>query len=337
MCECASLTPPCGSAFGLCSFTVRENFFTGATTVAGGPQRSVLSDGDVAYTFNGRNDLSNNWLQIENGLKGRILQVTDHFSISMWLNLNSGSASQYILAFEFGTQRYFSLYDTSVTRLIFYYFRDTLPGVVPLDDDGYVSQVALSFYYDTAVFPSGLRDGRWHFVTLNIDYPSVTLVIDGYVYRPTRGNYRDSFRSTVNLPQDGTMYEMPAPILTKSTSQIDSIVGRIGGSARGDRFSMGGQMRQLSLTDIITTDTFNCLASCNNRIFPSPSFSVVSSFTTLYNPVARVLSFSGSLTPAVYTQFMQSLVYSSNGRLPAEESGESRIIRLQVREILLDR
>lgn len=322
--------PPCSSAFQMCSVTLRENFFTGASTVAGGPQMTTLLGGDVAYTFNGRNDLSNNWLQIENGVKSRFLQVTDHFSISMWLNLNAG-ASQYILSFEVGSQRYFTLYDVSQTRIIFYYFRDFLPGVNPAEDDGYTTQVALSFPYDAAVLPSGLRDGQWHFVALNIDYPSATLVIDGAVYHPSRGNYRDSFRNTVNFPEDGSTYEMPAPILNKSTSQIDSIVGRIGGSARGDRFSMAGQIRQLSLTDVITTSTFNCLASCNNQIFPSPSFPVVSSFTTFYNPVSRVLSFSGSLTPTVYTQFMQSLVYSSNGFLPPEESGESRIIRLQVR------
>lgn len=303
----------------------------GASTVAGGPQMTTLLGGDVAYTFNGRNDLSNNWLQIENGVQSRILQVTDHFSISMWLSLNTGFPSQYILSFEIGSQRYFTLYDASLTRIIFYYFRDFLPGVNPTEDDGYNTQVALSFYYDTAVLPSGLRDGQWHFVALNIDYPSVTLVIDGAVYLPTRGNYRDSFRNTVDLLQNGNTYVMPAPILTKSTSQIDSIVGRIGGSARGNRFSMAGQMRQLSLTNVFTTSTFNCLASCNNQIFPSPSFPVVSSFTTFYNPVSRVLSFSGSLTPTVYTQFMQSLVYSSNGFLPPEESGESRIIRLQVR------
>ena len=286
----------------------------------------------MAYTFNGRNDISNNWLEIESVLKSRILQVTDDFTISMWLNLDTNGGSQYIYTFESGTQRYFTLFDNSATRAVFYYFRDVLPGLSPNDDAGYDSQVALSFYYDTAVFPSGLRDGQWHFITLNIDYPSVTLVVDGYEYRPTQGNYRDSFRGRVLLSRDGTFYNMPAPILTKSTAQIDSIIGRIGGSARGDRFSMGGQLRQLSLTNLITSQTFNCLASCNNRIYPSPTASVVPSFTTFYNPVSRVFTFSGALTPAVYTLLLQSLIYSSNGFLPPEESGETRIIRLQVSE-----
>ena len=329
MCECS---PQCGSVFAQCSLTLRENFFTGATTITGGPQSVQLAGGEVAYTFNGRNDISNNWLEIESALKSRILQVTDDFSISMWLNLDTTSGAQYIYTFESGTQRYFTLFDNSGTRAIFYYFRDVLPGLSPNDDDGYISQVALSFYYDTAVFPRGLRDGQWHFITLNIDYPSVTFVVDGYEYRPTQGNYRDSFRSRVLLSQDGTFYNMPAPILTKSTAQIDSIIGRIGGSARGNRFSMGGQLRQLSLTNLLTSQTFNCLASCNNRIYPSPTASVVSSFTTFYNPVSRVFTFSGALTPTVYTLFLQSLIYSSNGFLPPEESRESRIIRLQVGE-----
>ena len=329
MCECS---PQCGSVFAQCSLTLRENFFTGATTITGGPQSVQLAGGEVAYTFNGRNDISNNWLEIESALKSRILQVTDDFSISMWLNLDTTSGAQYIYTFESGTQRYFTLFDNSGTRAIFYYFRDVLPGLSPNDDDGYISQVALSFYYDTAVFPRGLRDGQWHFITLNIDYPSVTFVVDGYEYRPTQGNYRDSFRSRVLLSQDGTFYNMPAPILTKSTAQIDSIIGRIGGSARGNRFSMGGQLRQLSLTNLLTSQTFNCLASCNNRIYPSPTASVVSSFTTFYNPVSRVFTFSGALTPTVYTLFLQSLIYSSNGFLPPEESRESRIIRLQVSE-----
>ena len=329
MCECS---PQCGSVFAQCSLTLRENFFTGATTITGGPQSVQLAGGEVAYTFNGRNDISNNWLEIESALKSRILQVTDDFSISMWLNLDTTSGAQYIYTFESGTQRYFTLFDNSGTRAIFYYFRDVLPGLSPNDDDGYISQVALSFYYDTAVFPRGLRDGQWHFITLNIDYPSVTFVVDGYEYRPTQGNYRDSFRTQVLLSRDGTFYNMPAPILTKSTAQINSIIGRIGGSARGNRFSVGGQLRQLSLTNLLTSQTFNCLASCNNRIYPSPAASVVSSFTTFYNPVSRVFTFSGTLTPAVYTLFLQSLIYSSNGFLLPEESRESRIIRLQVGE-----
>ena len=287
---------------------------------------------EVVYSFNGLNRIDNNWLDVESGVKTRTLQVTDDFSISMWVRVNANSDSAYIFSYELGTARYFSLYDSSTDRAILYYFRDRLSELDPTAlDDGIETQVAFSFYYDAAIFPNGLRDSQWHFISLDMDFPDATFIVDGYVFRPTRGNYFNTFGNQVvlNRLQDGTFYQLPAPILTKSQDVIDSIAGRLGGSARGNniQFCLGGQIRQMLFTDRLSTANYNCIASCNNEVF---SDGTVLGFTTFYQPVSRVYSFSGAFTPDQYTAYLQTLLYSDNGFIPLEQEGESRLVRLQV-------
>ena len=330
-CECT--VAPCLDVFSLCgtSFSLQQDLFAGATTAsASGP--SVSSIDFQVYSFNGRNDLSNNWLEISSDVKTLFLQTTDDFSVSFWIRVASDSSSSYILTFELGRDRYFSLYEASQQTFVFYYRRDNLPGVT--NDDGRGTRVALTFFYDTNQFPIGLRDNQWHFISFTIDYPQAILSVDGYEYRPTRGNYRNQFESRVSLVQltDGTYHDMPAPILTTTQAQIDSISGKIGGSARSNSFSLDGEMRQVYLTNILDTSTFNCFASCNNRISVAPGASVSSSIATMYNPVTRRFTFSGSATDSQYMTFLQSLVYYSNGFLLPEEQGVFRVISISIRD-----
>ena len=332
VCKCTNSV--CFDVFALCGTSsnnsLQQDLFSGVTTASSAGPALVSGLNFQVYTFNGRNDLSNNWLEIPSIVKTQFLQRTDNFTVSFWIRIPIGSGSSYILTFELGRSRYFSLYESSAQTLVLYYFRDNIPGFV--NDDGRDTQVALTFFYDTAVLPSGLRDNQWHFVTLSVDFPSVVLNVDGYVHRPTRGSYRNQFDSRVDLVllTDGNSYNLPAPILTKSQTQIDAISGKIGGSARGNQFSLGGQIRQITLTDLFDENTVSCLASCNNRIGIAPSASVSSSISTLYNPVARALYFSGAASPSQYTTLLQSLVYYSNGFLPPEELGEIHVISISI-------
>ena len=331
-CQCTDSA--CLDVFTLCgtSFSLHQDLFTGVTTASSAGPALISGLNFQVYSFNGRNDLSNNWLEIPSTTKTQFLQRTDDFTVSFWIRIPIGSGSSYILSFELGRSRYFSLYESSAQTLVLYYFRDNIPGIV--NDDGRDTQVALTFFYDTTVLPSGLRDNQRHFVTFSVDFPSVVLNVDGYEHRPTRGNYRNQFESrvTLDLLTDGNSYNMPAPILTKSQTQIDAISGKIGGTARGNQFSLGGQVRQLMFTDLIDGDTLICLASCNNRIAIAPSAPVSSSISTLYNPVARTLFFSGAASASQYTVLLQYLVYYSNGFLLPEESGETRAISISIRD-----
>ena len=309
------------------------DLFDGAFSAAGGngPVNSNVPNFFV-YSFNGLNAQSNNWLELSSGTKSNFLQVTDDFTFSLWIRISEESAAAYVLGCELGTARYFSLYDASADRMILYYFRDSTDGLTPQNDDGYNTQVALSFYYDPAVFPNGLRDSQWHFVAITVNYPSVSYSVDGRVLLPTQGNYRNRFDSQVILNRllDGTFYTMPAPILTKSVTQIDQISCKLGGSARNNRFSLFGEMRQPTLTNILTDTDHRCIASCNEYLDVDVSLSTSLSFETFYDPVRRILEFSSSAGDAQYALFLQSLVFVSNGFIPPEEEGESRQIDIQI-------
>ena len=335
LCECTD--PLCNDVFDLCStsFSLQVDLFDGTFSAAGGsgPVNSNVPN-FLVYSFNGLNTQSNNWLELSSGTKSNFLQATDDFTFSVWIRISAvNSAASYILACELGTNRYFSLYDASTTRMILYYFRDridTLPAQT--GDDGFNSQVALSFYYDPAVFPSGLRDNQWHFFSITVNYPSVFLEVDGRRIVPTQGNYRNQFDSQVLLNRltDGTFYEMPAPILTKSVTQIDQISCKLGGSARNNRFSLFGEMRQPTVTDSLTDTQYRCIASCNEYIDVDVSLAPSLSFEISYDPVRRVLEFSSSAGDTQYALFLQSLVFISNGFLPPEEQEESRQIDILI-------
>ena len=332
LCECNNTF--CKDVFELCgtSFSLQVDLFAGAFSAAGenGPVSSNVPT-FVVYSFNGLNTQSNNWLELASITKSSFLQVTDDFTVSFWIRISTvNSAASYILACELGTNRYFSLYDASTTRMIWYYFRGTLPGVT--SDDGYNSQVTVSFYYDPAVFPNGLRDNQWHFITLTINYPSVSLSVDRRVYMPTQGNYRNQFDSSVILDRllDGTTYFMPAPILTKLATEIDQISCKLGGSARDNRFSLFGEIRQPMVTNILTDSEHRCIASCNEYLDVDLSFPITQSFQTFYDPVKRILEFNSPAGDSQYSTFLKSLIFVTNGFIPPQEEGESRQIDIQI-------
>lgn len=285
------------------------------------------------YSFNGLNGVPNNWLTTPNDVKATVLRTTNQFTLSVWLRVEPTSGSSYIVSFELGNDRYFSLYESSVARMTFYYFRDALPGFSSATDDGYDTQVALSFYYNRTQLPNGLRDNQWHFLSFSVNFPSATLLIDGVEYQPTRGNYRNQFDGPVNFDQvAGVNYSMPAPILEKSDTLINDIGARIGGSIRrNNRHAMFGEMRQMVLSNIVDNNLYACLASCNNIIGGDPN-QPFPDFVTFYNPVTRTYDFTGPNNAARYTEFVQSMIYYTNGFLPPQESGERRRITLRIND-----
>lgn len=332
-CECTN--SECLDVFQLCgatnSFTLQEDILSQAFPASPSAPRIVVEMPFIVYSFNGRNGVANNWLAIPDTVKSTFLQTTNQFTVSLWLRVEDGGSS-YLVSFELGRNRYFSIYDGSSARMIVYYFRDALPGFTSTSDDGYETQVALSFYYNQTQLPSGIRDNQWHFISLTVDFPSITLVIDGVQYQPTRGNYRNQFQSTVNFNRiSGVNYTMPAPILVKSATLINSIVARIGGSIRTNNFALFGEMRQLVLSNVVDNAMYACLASCNNLIGVDPSRSFPN-IVTFYNPVTRTFDFTGPANAAVYTMVLQSLIYYTNGFLPPQEDGESRRITLRIND-----
>ena len=309
--------------------SVTQDLFSGAILTSDGGPSLVTEISDTAYTFNGDHDVDENWVLVSESAKMAVLQRTDHFSVSFWIQISEDSQEAYIFSFEMGTDRYFSLSSRSANRATFFYFRDRIATT----DGGYPSRVGLSFYYNPDIFPNGLHDGKWHFIALTVDYPIATLTVDGYVYRPTEGHYFDSSDDRVGLPRllDGSSYQMPAPILDKTNSQIEAINGYIGGSSRSSsRFSLSGSMRQLVLTDNLDTDSYNCLGGCGISIYSDES--VFGNFSMFYNPAKRSFEFSSSTGgPEEYTDFLMSLLFSDNGFLPPEDDEESWRINVQVR------
>ena len=327
-------SPPenCDNVFTLCetTFSLQQDLF--ASVDARGDTRQVGTVDNPIYEFSGES-ITDNWLFISDDVKRIFLEKTDDFSVSLWLRIHLQSNSAYILSFEVGVDRYFSLYERSRTRLNFIYYRDAVDGSNSNNDLGYNTQVAFSFYYDTAIFPRGVRDGIWHFIALTIDYPIITLTIDGYIYRPTQGNYYNFNNDKVDLNRDGTIYNMPAPILTKSESQINIITAYIGGSNRGTQYALMGAMRQFMLTDILDTETYNCLGSCNTALFSVGT--VNGDFTTFYNPARRSFEFSSNSGPDNYTSYLRSLVYSDNGFLMPETQDETILRRIFIQVNIL--
>jgi len=227
------------------------------------------------------------------------------------------------------------MFDRSSARLNVFYFRDVMDSFTSGNDDGYNSQVAFSYYYDHNIFPNGLRDSQWHFVALTVSYPHMTVTIDNVELRPTMGNYYNNIEQRVLLNQltDGSFYNMPAPLLTKSSDIINGIVGRVGGSARGIEYSLHGQMRQVVMSSATNSSSYVCLASCNNLIDLAPgSAANFSQFDVSYDPIRRIFRFSANTNAAGYTNFLQSLVYFTNGYLSLQESGESLRINLNIND-----
>ena len=233
--------------------------------------------------------------------------------------------SSYLLTFEdTSTARYFHLYDKSTARFTVYYARAAIPGAPT--DASVGTEVEVGFTYNATIHPNGMRDSLWHYITLSVNYPTMQFTLDGIVYNISEFLYTN--QSGVRVPLSGVALgtTMPAPILNKSgQSGINVHIG--GSSTRSPGYSMKGGIRQLYFTPLMNTATYNCLASCNNKIYTDGRTPQI---TTSYNPVSRTLSFNGASSPSVYTNFLQSLVYADNGYLTPQETGSTRVIILRV-------
>ena len=327
-CECA---PTCGSAFTLCnaSFAASYNLFQGVSS--GGPIASTtICSGDTVYTFNGLDSFSNN-LIVSSTIRNSLLGITNSFTVSMWVqDLVKGST--YLLAFEdTSTLRYFHFYEKSITRFAVFYARAALPGIA--SDNGIGTEVEVDFLYDPAIHPVGLRDNLWHYITISVNYPDMQFTLDGVVYSIGELSYYDQNRNRIPALGSGLLpgYKMPAPIMSKTGMPIDIHIG--GSSVRTPAgYVLKGGIRQIYFTSLMPNATYTCLASCNNKIY---SDGRVPQIGTSYNPVTRTLSFSGTYSPSLYTNFLQSLVYSDNGYLPPQETGSTRVVTIQVLQKLL--
>lgn len=329
LCECDNLA--CRDVFELCEtfFSLQLNLFDGGVLPAGANGPSLVAVPNfVVYSFNGANSIADNWVEFSDTTNTNFLSVTDDFTISFWLLVETNSDSTYLLSCDLERNRYFSMYESSRSRLTLYYFRDSIPGFP--NDDGYNTQVALSFYYDTTAFPDGLRDSKWHFISLTVDFPTVYFSLDGHIMHPTQGNYVNEFGSRILLDRDGSMHDMPAPILTKTETQMNEIECKLGGSNRGTSFALFGMMRQPTVTNILTETDHRCIASCNEYLEVDSSFSVSPSFEIFYDPVQRQIEFSSQSDVSEYSLLLQSLTFNSNGFIPPEEEEESRQINIQI-------
>ena len=235
-------------------------------------------------------------------------------------------------------------------RFTLFYTRDRLPNLPSGQADlGVYSRVGLSFFFQSAVIPTGsMYDSQWHFYKLDISYPSIKLFVDGYVHYATEGHYYDAegfngngFERLTRITDGSGAYDMPARLSVK-TNKAD-IVGRIGGSSRFLTYSFNGELRLLFMTSLMNNSQYTCLASCGNSLIPSgytPGTgdvfnNTIGSFTNIfYQPVSRTLYFTNNGgTPSEYTAFVRNISFHTNGHLPAQtvtNMGEGRRIELQV-------
>ena len=282
---------------------------------------------------------------MSDAIRDSAMSITDHFSVSMWMKIQNSNLV-YPLSFERGTIRYFS-WLLREERLNLFYQRDRLDDLPDSQvDQGEDSRIGLSFYVNKDVFPKGtIRDGEWHFLKMDINYPSIVLYIDGYAHYANEGHYFNIENTRVGLPMDlNAAYEMPARILQKSDTLLSEIVGRLGGSSRTNHgYTVNGLIRLPYFTDLMNNSQYICLASCNDNLLPQnyapgPNFdhinTTINGFSVFYQPVSRNLYFSqADGTPSDYTEFLQSLVYHTNGYLPAqieENTGEGRHMEIKV-------
>ena len=259
------------------------NLFTSATLSpeSTGKNNPVLVSGTDVYRFVGGiiddGTGSQSRFLVTGTLHDQVLSLTDHFSMSMWIKFSSNNAPglQYIFSCESSEpnsrNRYFSWLFRS-NRLNLYYNRDVLVvGTSPSTDLGYGRRVGLSFYWDESIF-GDLRNDKWHFVKLDIDFPNIKFYINGHVYFPTEGHYFSVTNQIVRLPRSDTAIEMPARILDKTSSTspvpLSDINVRIGGSTRGN-FNFVGEMRLLYITGLMDNSLYTCIASCGESIIPT--------------------------------------------------------------------
>lgn len=310
------------------------------------------------FRFSGSADSLNSHYVLDTTVKNNALDFTDHFSTSVWIKANDNSRlNQYLFSFDNdnvgnnGGKRVFTWRlrgsNSQASRMTFFYTRARLDNINAGQTDlGENQRVGLSFYFHSAVIPSGsIFDGKWHFYKLDIDYPSIKLYVDGYMHVATEGHYFDVADVRRTPPQLGTINSMPARLSTKSNTLKSQIVGRIGNSFRYPEYGFNGFLRLLIMSSTLTNEQYTCIASCNNSLVPegySPGVDnfnrTIGNFTNVfYQPVSRTLYFTyANGPPSQYTSFIHSISYYTNGHLPVQtvaNTGEGRRIELKVSNI----
>ena len=341
-CSCVG----CDTEYVMCDIllTPQINLTSGNSPVAvsnNNPDQIVDTD---VFEFTGETSSTANSI-MSDSVRDQAMNISDNFSTSIWVYVEESPNLQYIFSFENSNgDRYFS-WLLRPGRLNLFYRRDRLDNLpVGQTDSGFGERVGLSFYFDPDIFPGGtIRDNKWHFLKLDIQYPSIKLYVDGYVHYATEGNYFDITDSRVRLNRDGTIYNMPARILDKDASTIASITGFLGGSQRGSfGYNFHGRLRLLFITGLMDNSQYTCLASCNNSLVPTNYVpgsedlnTTVGDFHVFYQPVSRTLYFNNANGEiADYNTFVKSLVYHTYGYLPPqqeENTGEGRTIEIMVR------
>lgn len=351
--EFASCRGSTGEEYTMCdsSLFTQLNMLSSIVPEAVGSNNPTNPSGTDVRVFNGANSNQARYL-ISGTLKDQVLSISDDFSISVWLKFDSnGKNLQYPISFEGGTQsdrnRYFSwLFRLNSKRLNLFYNRDLLEtSSSPTADLGYGLRVGLSFYWDQSVFDD-LRDDKWHFYKMDVDFPKIKFYIDGHVYYATEGHYHDVTGDRAGI-SDPIELELPARILDKTSSTspitIAEMQARVGGSSRGN-FNFDGQMRLLYVTSLMDNSLYTCLASCGDTVIPEGYVpgsqnltNIVNGISTFYNPVSRELHFiKASSIPQEFTTFIRSISYSTKDVLPPEEQGEGRRIRIRVSQLTID-
>lgn len=285
-------------------------------------------------------------------VKNNALNFTDHFSTTVWIkSVSNGQINQYVFSFDNSANDRVYTWRLRATRLTIFYRRARLNDIPPAQSDsGENSRVGLSFYFKNEVIPGGsIFDGQWHFYKLDVDYPLIKLYVDGYFHNATEGHYFSVTGQRVTLPY-GDSHKMPAKIIEKDATYKSQVTGRIGGTQRySGQYNFNGFLRLLSISSTMNNEQYTCIASCNTSLVPagytpdSEDFdTTVDSFSVFYQPVSRTLYFyDTNANSSVYTTFLKSISYNTNGFLPAQtiaNMGEGRRLELKVtkcRELFL--
>ena len=320
------------------SLNPQLNLTSGSTPNAQGSDNPVQVDGTDVYEFTGTKSLSA-FSVVQDSVKNDVFSTNDQFSVSVWVYVEDISGLQYIFSFEDSTRdRHFS-WLLREARLNIFYTRDRLNGLDDSQlDQGVGSRVGMSFYFVEAL-GGALKEDEWYFFKLDVSNPSIKLYVNGYLHEVTEGHYFDIADERQDL---SSPYEMPAP-LWENNQKLSDIKGYIGGSRRGNgAYNFDGKLRLLFFTGLMDNSQYTCIASCNNSLIPpgyvpgNTDFNAsIGNFDVFYQPVSRSLYFvSSNLSVSTYDSFVKSLIYHTNGYLPAQQEegmGEGRRVKIQVR------
>lgn len=153
------------------------------------------------------------------------------------------------------------------------------------------NQVSQNIHFD---LDSTIEDGQWHYLLLCLDYPDITLYLDGVGMRRT----------------------IPKPLFDDNPNSSNAEL-RLGSPYSRESNRFVGNMGQVYLFQgaNLTTDHIQCLTSCGQLLqFPSsPSPSIVGSL----DKWRRTLILTGDETTAFYEAALQAVYFKAYGAASA--------------------